>query len=202
MQTRRLEQPRPGSLSLPRLCANAHQGLPQRQTRPQPTVASVNRSGYIQPTMTDPDLLYALLPQDGTTRGNGALRESLGWSEKRYDAARDALLTSGRALKGQGRGGTLRRANAPAASVPATPTPNAAARARPQSLAAAPKAAAASAVQMAAAQHKPADQSLSAFIWSVADLLRGDYRQSDYAKVILPFTVLRRLDYAPAPEEG
>lgn len=35
---------------------------------------------------------------------------------------------------------------------------------------------------------------LSAFIWSVADLLRGDYRQSDYGKVILPFTVLRRLD--------
>ncbi|MFN9708669.1 MAG: type I restriction-modification system subunit M N-terminal domain-containing protein, partial [Burkholderiales bacterium] len=36
--------------------------------------------------------------------------------------------------------------------------------------------------------------SLSAFIWSVADLLRGDYKQSDYGKVILPFTVLRRLD--------
>ncbi|NVZ11443.1 SAM-dependent DNA methyltransferase [Allochromatium humboldtianum] len=35
---------------------------------------------------------------------------------------------------------------------------------------------------------------LSALIWSVADLLRGDYKQSDYGKVILPFTVLRRLD--------
>ena len=35
---------------------------------------------------------------------------------------------------------------------------------------------------------------LSSFIWSVADLLRGNYRQSDYGKVILPFTVLRRLD--------
>ena len=34
----------------------------------------------------------------------------------------------------------------------------------------------------------------AAFIWSVADLLRGDYRQSEYGKVILPFTVLRRLD--------
>jgi len=33
-------------------------------------------------------------------------------------------------------------------------------------------------------------QSLSSFIWSVADLLRGDYKQSDYGKVILPFTVL------------
>jgi type I restriction enzyme M protein len=35
---------------------------------------------------------------------------------------------------------------------------------------------------------------LSALIWSVADLLRGDYKQSEYGKVILPFTVLRRLD--------
>lgn len=34
----------------------------------------------------------------------------------------------------------------------------------------------------------------AAFIWSVADRLRGDYKQSDYGKVILPFTVLRRLD--------
>lgn len=32
------------------------------------------------------------------------------------------------------------------------------------------------------------------FIWSIADLLRGDYKQSDYGKVILPLTVLRRLD--------
>ena len=38
------------------------------------------------------------------------------------------------------------------------------------------------------------DVNLSSFIWSVADLLRGDYKQSDYGKVILPFTVLRRLD--------
>ncbi|MEG0822602.1 MAG: type I restriction-modification system subunit M N-terminal domain-containing protein, partial [Burkholderiaceae bacterium] len=37
-------------------------------------------------------------------------------------------------------------------------------------------------------------QALSSFIWSVADLLRGDYRQGEYGKVILPFTVLRRLD--------
>lgn len=37
-------------------------------------------------------------------------------------------------------------------------------------------------------------QALSAFIWSVADLLRGDYKQSEYGRVILPFTILRRLD--------
>ena len=32
------------------------------------------------------------------------------------------------------------------------------------------------------------------FIWEVANLLRGDYKQSDYGKIILPLTVLRRLD--------
>ncbi|NEE61103.1 SAM-dependent DNA methyltransferase [Streptomyces sp. SID8455] len=35
--------------------------------------------------------------------------------------------------------------------------------------------------------------------WSVADLLRGDYKQSDYGKVILPFTVLRRLECVLEP---
>lgn len=37
------------------------------------------------------------------------------------------------------------------------------------------------------------------FIWSVADLLRGDYKQSEYGKVILPMTVLRRLDCVLEP---
>lgn len=36
----------------------------------------------------------------------------------------------------------------------------------------------------------------AAFIWSIANLLRGTYKQADYGKVILPFTVLRRLDSA------
>ena len=43
------------------------------------------------------------------------------------------------------------------------------------------------------------DINLSSFIWSVADLLRGDYKQSEYGRVILPFTVLRRLDCVLAP---
>lgn len=32
------------------------------------------------------------------------------------------------------------------------------------------------------------------FIWSIAELLRGDYKQSEYGKVVLPLTILRRLD--------
>jgi type I restriction enzyme M protein len=39
----------------------------------------------------------------------------------------------------------------------------------------------------------------AAFIWSVADLLRGPYRPADYRKVILPLTVIRRLDCVLEP---
>jgi type I restriction enzyme M protein len=41
-----------------------------------------------------------------------------------------------------------------------------------------------------------ADQNNAAFIWSIANLLRGTYKAADYGKVVLPFTVLRRLDSA------
>jgi len=37
------------------------------------------------------------------------------------------------------------------------------------------------------------------FIWDIAELLRGDYKQADYGKVILPLTVLRRLDCVLEP---
>ncbi|GMV83092.1 MAG: hypothetical protein AMXMBFR7_42760 [Planctomycetota bacterium] len=46
------------------------------------------------------------------------------------------------------------------------------------------------------------EPNLSSFIWSVADLLRGDYKQSEYGKVILPFTVLRRLDCVLEPTKA
>ncbi|WP_064792332.1 type I restriction-modification system subunit M [Shewanella woodyi] len=39
-----------------------------------------------------------------------------------------------------------------------------------------------------------ASNNQAAFIWSVADLLRGDFKQSQYGRVILPFTLLRRLE--------
>ncbi|MBL1242795.1 MAG: type I restriction-modification system subunit M N-terminal domain-containing protein, partial [Sulfurimonas sp.] len=44
-----------------------------------------------------------------------------------------------------------------------------------------------------------AEQSNSALIWSTADLLRGNYKQSDYGKIILPFTLLRRLECVLEP---
>jgi len=35
---------------------------------------------------------------------------------------------------------------------------------------------------------------LTSFIWSVADLLRGSFKQSEYGQIIMPFVVMRRLD--------
>lgn len=37
-------------------------------------------------------------------------------------------------------------------------------------------------------------KSLGGFVWSIAEILRGDFKQSEYGKVVLPFVVLRRLD--------
>jgi type I restriction enzyme M protein len=46
------------------------------------------------------------------------------------------------------------------------------------------------------------NQNLSSFIWSVADLLRGNFRHYEFEKIILPFTVLRRLDCVMAPTKA
>jgi len=48
--------------------------------------------------------------------------------------------------------------------------------------------------------------STASFIWSIAEILRGDFKQSEYGKVVLPFVVMRRLDCileaskAPVPD--
>jgi len=46
------------------------------------------------------------------------------------------------------------------------------------------------------------DTNLSSLIWSIAELLRNDYKQSEYGKVILPFTLLRRLDQVLEPTKA
>ena len=42
-------------------------------------------------------------------------------------------------------------------------------------------------------------QNLADFIWNVADTLRGDFKQSEFGRIILPFTVLRRLECVLEP---
>jgi type I restriction enzyme M protein len=41
---------------------------------------------------------------------------------------------------------------------------------------------------------------LGSFVWSIADQLRGPYRPNQYGSVILPFTILRRLDCILEPD--
>ena len=60
------------------------------------------------PTETDLAAFLNRVPADGSTMGNGALRDALRWEPDRYDAVRDALVDQGRLEKGRGRGGTVR----------------------------------------------------------------------------------------------
>ena len=48
----------------------------------------------------------------------------------------------------------------------------------------------------------PNPENLAGLIWDIAERLRGDYKRSDYGKVILPFTVLRRLDCVLEPTKA
>lgn len=43
-------------------------------------------------------------------------------------------------------------------------------------------------------------QNLADFIWDIADVLRGDFKSSEFGRIILPFTVLRRLECVLAPK--
>ena len=45
----------------------------------------------------------------------------------------------------------------------------------------------------------PGTKNHAGLIWAIADLLRGDYKQSEYGRVILPLVVLRRLDCVLEP---
>jgi type I restriction enzyme M protein len=51
-------------------------------------------------------------------------------------------------------------------------------------------------------QDKTSHSQTAAFIWSVADLLRGDFKQSQYGRIILPFTLLRRLECVLEPNKA
>ncbi|MEJ6654425.1 MAG: class I SAM-dependent DNA methyltransferase, partial [Pseudomonas sp.] len=42
----------------------------------------------------------------------------------------------------------------------------------------------------------------AAFLWSIADLLRGDFKQSQYGRIILPFTLLRRMECVLEPTKA
>ncbi len=135
--------------------------------------------------------LIGALEALGGSAGNGKLRDLLGWDEATYEAVKAPLVASGQLQPGRGRGGSLTLADEAVAGS------SAAADRRPAASPRTPRT-----VSPPTPDPQPSGkQNLSAFIWSVADLLRGDYKQSDYGKVILPFTVLRRLDCVLEPSK-
>ncbi|MFN6133082.1 MAG: type I restriction-modification system subunit M N-terminal domain-containing protein, partial [Synechococcaceae cyanobacterium] len=141
--------------------------------------------------------LLGALEALGGSAGNGRLRDLLGWDEATYDAVKGQLIATGQLQSGRGRGGSLSLAGsgkadeAEQAELESTPRPNGTTpRATPPRITPAVP---------GSGPQPTGKQNLSAFIWNVADLLRGDYKQSDYGKVILPFTVLRRLDCVLEP---
>lgn len=136
--------------------------------------------------------LLGALEALGGSAGNGRLRDLLGWDEATYEAVKGPLIATGQLQSGRGRGGSVSLAGsgkadeAEQAGLESTHRPNGT---TPRAAPAVP----------GPGPQPTGKQNLSAFIWSVADLLRGDYKQSDYGKVILPFTVLRRLDCVLEP---
>lgn len=51
----------------------------------------------------------------------------------------------------------------------------------------------------AMSQQSVTQQNNANFIWSIADLLRGPYKPHQYGAIVLPFTILRRLDAVLEP---
>ncbi len=136
--------------------------------------------------------LLGALEALGGSAGNGRLRDLLGWDEATYEAVKGPLIATGQLQSGRGRGGSVSLVGsgngdeAEQAGLGSTHRPYGT---TPRAAPAVP----------GPGPQPTGKQNLSAFIWSVADLLRGDYKQSDYGKVILPFTVLRRLDCVLEP---
>jgi type I restriction enzyme M protein len=145
--------------------------------------------------------LLGALEALGGSAGNGKLRDLLGWDEGTYETVKGALLASGQLRPGRGRGGSVNLADGSAAMGSADAENAAVEEATKdgsQRASASPRTDRSTPAPPPGPQ-PTGKQNLSAFIWSVADLLRGDYKQSDYGKVILPFTVLRRLDCVLEP---
>lgn len=55
------------------------------------------------------DMLMDLVPEDGSSVGNGSLMTQLGWPEDKYWKVREILLEKGLLERGRGKGGSVRR---------------------------------------------------------------------------------------------
>lgn len=156
---------------------------------------------------TDPETLQeeflGALEALGGSAGNGRLRELLTWEEAPYEAVKASLLASGQLRLGRGRGGSVSLADGagdegadgsaleaagsfaePGGSVATTEgSLAAAALGKASALSAPPRASAHAAAGPSPLGPQPTGkQNLSAFIWSVADILRGDYSRATTAR--------------------
>jgi type I restriction enzyme M protein len=138
------------------------------------------------------ELLGALKALGGSA-GNGRLRELLGWDEGTYEVVKAPLIATGNLITGRGRGGSVSLAGENQGEGFEVMDASTSEETSPRATQSRPPAPTEPGLQPSGKQN------LSAFLWSVADLLRGDCKQSDYGKVILPFTVLRRLDCVLEP---
>ncbi|MCV7597738.1 MULTISPECIES: type I restriction-modification system subunit M N-terminal domain-containing protein [Micrococcus] len=48
----------------------------------------------------------------------------------------------------------------------------------------------------------PSPQNLSNFVWGIADQLRGVFKPNQYGTLVLPLTILRRMEAVMAPHRG
>lgn len=94
----------------------------------------------------------------GGSAGNSKLQQLLAWDDARYESVKAELMLQGRIQSGRGRGGSVTLMDSQGIAIATPPDLPMAAPLEPQ---------------------PTGRQNLSAFIWSVADLLRGDYKQSD-----------------------
>ncbi len=143
--------------------------------------------------IADADALLIQLSTNGLAMGNGTLRDSLGWDAARYDAARDALLSSGLVEKGRGRGGSLLRAGIATAS--ATPSSKPAhLSTQPPAILSSPGSDLSSSMVRPPKSAKDASSAnigFEATLWQAADKLRNNMDAAEYKHVVLGLIFLK-----------
>jgi type I restriction enzyme M protein len=160
--------------------------------------------------LDDSSVLFSHLPADGTSIGNGALRDLLGWDGDRYFAARQLLIDAGRVVTGKGRGGAVKRADGAGKVTYPSAAKARAARKRVDALQELPLALLdpAPPAETPARERKTTtkaaapEKTLEAQLWDAANKMRGAVPPTDYMHVCLGLVFLRYLSAAFSRKEA